>query len=133
MSDIVKEIQAVLTEVESFTAQGGMGQTRAFAELMYDDDVLLVGEGDTAMVRGIHEAIARVASAVSEWGEGSRLKFRLNEPVLSSGLLLSAMMDAECHPEKPGAEIIRYRVLAVWKRGPRGWRVAQEMFTSGSL
>ena len=133
MSEIVKEIWAVLADVEAFTAQGRLGETRAFAELMYDDDVLLVGEGDTAAVRGIHQAIARIVGAVDEWGERARLKFRLTEPVLASGSIFSAMMDAECHPERQGVQIIRYRLLTVWRRGPRGWRVAQEMYTSGSL
>ena len=133
MSEIAKEIQAVLAEVEAFTAQGRIGEVRTFAELMYADDVLLVGEGDTAAVRGIQQAIARIASAVGDWGERARLKFRLTEPAVTSESIFSAMIDAECHPERPGAEVIRYRLLAVWKRGPRGWRIAQEMFTSGSL
>ena len=133
MSEIAKEIQAVLAEVEAFTAQGRIGEVRTFAELMYADDVLLVGEGDMAAVRGIQQAIARIASAVGDWGERARLKFRLTEPAVTSESIFSAMIDAECQPERPGAEVIRYRLLAVWKRGPRGWRIAQEMFTSGSL
>lgn len=133
MIETTKEVRAVLDAVEAFTAQGRLEDVRAFAELMYEDDVLLIGEGDAAVTRGVDQLIPKIVSAVGEWGERARLKFRMAEPVVATESIFSTMLDAECHPEKPEAEIIRYRLLAVWRRGPRGWRIAQEMFTSGSL
>ncbi len=128
---ITAEVRRVLDRVEAAFARGTTAEE--LIPMWYDEDVVVVGEGDPGAVRGHAEVIAKAAQMLPEMGPHPRASFRMDEPVLGMESLAVVFIDAEVSPDIAGAQPVRYRILTAWRPGKRGWRIVREMFTSGTL
>ncbi len=130
-------MEAVTNELKVFLKDLGEATARVDADEIlsrfYDDDVLIVGEGSPGALRGAEAFRSVLSGYLAEWGAGVSMVFRLDKHVVASETVASAYVDATCQPARPDAETGRYRVHMVWQRGPKGWRIVQEMFAVGSL
>jgi ketosteroid isomerase-like protein len=128
--DIRLDLEAVLRAFEASAARGA--EFRELANLLYDDEVILVGE--EGAIRGLKAFLPKFETIVADWGgAGTQLQLSLKDPILTSDSLAVCFMQAMCRPAKPGAPVEQYRVLTAWKRSNRGWRLAMEMYTNGTL
>lgn len=131
MSDVQHELRAFFDEGERAFARGAT--VEEIMTLMYDDDSVYVGEGDPAATRGLRDLVVKAGSLFAPLGARPRITFRIGAPVLASGTVAVAMLEAECLPDQPGAELLTYRMMTGLRRGARGWRVVLEMSAAGGL
>lgn len=131
MSNVQDELRAFLDEAERAFARGATAEE--IVTLMYDDDPVYVGEGDQAATRGLRDLVVKARTLFADLGARPRVTFRIGAPVLTSGTVAVAMIEAECLPDHPGAGLVKYRMMTGLRRGVRGWRVALEISASGPL
>jgi ketosteroid isomerase-like protein len=129
--DVRKELETVLKALESAVARNA--DAAEIGRIFYDDQVVVVSEGMKAATRGFSAWLPGLQEYLDDWGAGTRLNFKLVDPVLASESVASGFLDVTCQPGKPGAVVRYYRVLTSWRKGERGWRVAFEMISNGSM
>lgn len=127
----VTEIQAVLDSVAD-SVQKGKGPA-AVCDLLYADDALVVGEGLPEAVSGREGCISLLTEVLNEWGPGARVEYAWHDPIVGSVDTVSAMIQIKVTPADQAVTPFLYRVLYVWCRGTRGWRVTLEVFGLGHL
>jgi hypothetical protein len=131
MTDVRHELRETLNAVEAAVARGA--DAAQICGLLYDGQAVIVGEGNPAATRGVAAFVPQLADLLDGWGGGTRLTFELVEPVLISESIATGFLDVKCYPGNQPATVQHYRVLSAWQHGARGWRVALEMFATGSL
>ncbi len=128
---VLQEIRAVLDSIEAGYSRGAV--PNQLMPLFYDDEIVAVGEGDPSAVRGLQELMPRAASISAELGPRPRVEFVVDMPLFATESVAIAMINATIMPDRPDAELLRYRMMTAWRPGKRGWRIFREMFTLGSL
>jgi hypothetical protein len=131
MNAAAQEIAAILAEVEGALREGASAEK--VAALMYDESVIVASEGAPSAAWGLKEVLPRMAEFMREWGPHPRMVLKLCEPVLSEGCLAIVMLNAEVHPDKPDASVVRYCAFTAWRRAGDKWRVIREMVLSGVI
>jgi ketosteroid isomerase-like protein len=131
MKDIREEISASLRAAAAALARGA--DTEEFAGLLYAEEIIVLGEGWPTAIRGLSSFMPQLSIINQGWGKRPRLTFRLVEPAVVGESAAASFTEVTCRPDLPGAEDILYRVLYVWKRTERGWRVVLEWYSEGSV
>jgi hypothetical protein len=131
MNDIREEISASLSVAAAALARGV--DTEEFASLLYDEQIIVLGEGWPSAIRGLRSFMPQLSAINQAWGMRPRLTFTLVEPAVMGESTAASFTEVTCCPDLPDAEEIRYRVLYAWKRTNRGWRVVLEWFSEGSV
>jgi len=129
--NVTQELESVLRSAEVAVHRGT--DAEEFGRLLYDDDVVVIGEGWTAATRGLPALLPIVATVLKEWGPSPTLKFTLVDPIVTSATVATAFIDVSVTPSNPSEPGQQYRALYSWTRGVKGWRVILEMFGSGSF
>lgn len=129
MSDIKVELAATLLKAADALRAGA--RATEFAEMLYSPDLIVVGEGWPRAIRGVAAFLSDLQALLDGWGPNADLTFSIVDPVIADGAVASTLVDVHVAPKSPAAEAERYRVVYAWKRTPRGWRVATEMYTVG--
>ena len=102
----------------------------AWFEALYDDSIVLAGEGSPATVRGrqalmpVIDEIVRTTRRCTLVPDAARDR--------SAGLAYS-FVTYRCSPADASASDYQVRALFVWKEGPKGWRVVAESYVMGAL
>lgn len=108
-----------------------------FAEMLYAPDVVIVGEGDTGLQRGIKTATAEVEAHWASLGPNGVKKCKISladDTAIYSANTYASFGVLHCEPNPPATKQAGdYRVLYVWKKLPQGWRVALEQWGIGKL
>ncbi len=131
MSDARAEFAAVLRAAADALRAGAT--PAQFAELLYVPEVVVVGEGWPAAIRGLPQFMPSLTELLEGWGPLPDLHFTVHEPVLASAASATTIADVSVAPPRAGAASERYRIVYGWCRTTRGWRVALEMFQTGSF
>ena len=130
-----EEIKAAL-EAQYAAIVGGISAPK-FSEMLYAPDVIIVGEGDTGLKRGIESAAEEVAAHWASLGPGGVKKCKLalaEDAGVSSATTYASFGVLHCEPNPPTVkEAGDYRALYVWKKLPQGWRVELEQWGLGKL
>jgi hypothetical protein len=129
--DVEQDIRAVLDALERAYFDGTDPCT--ILGLMYEDDVIVVGEGDVSATRGIQglEEQARAISASA--GPHPQVSFTIVSPILACADAAMTMIGVVVRPDLPDAGAMHSRILAGWRKGPHGWRICMEMHAQGQL
>lgn len=131
MSTALQDIRGVLASVKEAFGRGATA--KEIVDLLYDQDLMLIGEGFPAASSGLKECLPLFEAAFQEWGPRPKLEMRISEPIQEADELAVTVVGVTCYPDVAGAEPVRYRMMAAWKPTSRGWRVVVETFTYGVL
>ncbi|MCK2086800.1 nuclear transport factor 2 family protein [Thauera aromatica] len=102
---------------------------RWFREL-YDDDIVLTGEGSPAAVRGR----AALMPVIAEIVRTTRSCTLTPDPARGqSGALGYSFVTYDCAPDDASAPRYQVRALFVWARKAPGWRVVAETYLMGRM
>jgi len=122
-------IQATLDRTSAVLRINGSAQQ--FADAFYAPDLMITGEGEKTY-RDLKSFMPFLAAFLPSVIKGD-CHIRIVGPVRHSGNLASAFTQDYCKPVAPGKPAASYRMLLVFSHGPKGWRVVQELFVSGSF
>ena len=128
------EIAAKLHTVEKALARGD--SATQISKLLYAEDDLLTGDGETGGTRGMTATIKDVQAWMDSLGPGGTkgCKYTIVDPVVSSAKSFSSFLLLRCKANPPVLkEDQELRMLYVWKKQVRGWRVVLEMYEPGKL
>jgi len=126
-----RNIREVLDRVENAFLDGTDSKT--LIDLMYNDDVIFVGEGESSAMRGIAEMVMKAESVLAGMGPHPKVSFVIASPILCCEDLAITMIDAVACSGPATADTLKSRMLAGWKKSDLGWRISMEMVTEGSL
>jgi len=129
--EVEQQLRIVLDAVEVAFAHGTTPDE--LMPMWYDDDIVVVGEGDPCATRGFRDLMAKAAQTLLEMGPRPQVTFKIDSPILALETLAVAMIDAEIHPDVRDAPRGSYRMMTAWRHGGRGWRIVREMFAAGRL
>lgn len=133
-AQVKAEIEAALQSQERASAAGE--SVEQLSRRFYAEDVVLVGEGDAHVKRGMAAAIVELDEWTKSLGpQGEKdCHFHVEDPVIAARTTASAFVTLTCKSRPPYLkEDQTVRQLFVWQRTPQGWRVAMEMWENGSL
>lgn len=132
--DLAKEIRTFFADQDQANRNGLT--TTELASRFYAEDAVITGEGEAMPRRGVKGA----SVALDEWlaylgpGGNKGCSFAVQDPIVSSGNMVSVFAVLSCKPNPPKTnkqETIRQ--LFVLKRTSQGWRVVQEMWQAGTF
>lgn len=101
--------------------------------MWYGDEVIVAGEGDACAARGMTAQIAKAHEMLPTMGARPIVRFTIDDSLIALETLAVALIEARIEPDIGGSEPIDYRMMTVWRLGPRGWRIVRAMYGSGSL
>lgn len=134
-ADTLQEIKAAMATVE--TALMGGASPAKVAELLYAPDVVLIGEGEASVTRGLKAATTMLEEHWKGLGPDGQKYCKLSlsgEQAVSSSTTYAAFLVLHCKPNPPATkEAMDFRTVYVWKKLPQGWRVAIEMWGLGKI
>lgn len=134
-SQIRHQVAAAVDEIQA-AVQGGKSAAQV-AELLYTNDIIIVGEGGAPASRGKHAALAAMEAHWASLGPGGVRLCKLalaDDPGVASAETYASFFVLHCDPVSPSAgQIPDVRGIYVWKKTPRGWRVALEQWGMGKL
>jgi len=129
--DVEQDIRAVLDSLERAYFDGI--DPRTILDLMYEEDVIVVGEGDVSATRGIQGLEEQARSISASVGPHPRVSFTIVSPILARADTAVTMIGVAVRPDLPDAGTMHSRILAGWRKGERGWRICMEMHAQGQL
>ncbi|MBL8267628.1 hypothetical protein [Steroidobacter sp.] len=134
-ADTLQEIKAEMATVE--TALMGGASPAKVAELLYAPDVVMVGEGEAGVTRGMKSAVQALEEHWAGLGPDGQKHCKLTltgEQAVASATTYAAFLVLHCKPNPPATkEAMDFRTVYVWKKLPQGWRVAIEMWGVGKI
>jgi uncharacterized protein YbdZ (MbtH family) len=134
-SETRHQIEAAVGKIQA-AVQGGQSAAQV-AELLYTNDIIIVGEGGAPAARGRQAALAAMEAHWASLGPDGvkRCKLALaDDPGVASAETYASFFVLHCDPIPPSAEQIPdVRGIYVWKKTPHGWRVALEQWGIGKL
>lgn len=119
-------VQATVDKANALMKRNG--SVKEFADLFYEDDLAIIGEGEKSLYRGLPSFMNRLAFYLQDQVHCS---LTIVDPVRHSGDLAVAFIHEHCDPAKVGEPGEDYRILYVFRKGAKGWRVTMELFTPG--
>jgi ketosteroid isomerase-like protein len=106
------------------------GSLKEFMDVFYEDDLLITGEGEKVFYRGLKSFEKPLAGYLANQ---TNVTLTVLDPVRSSGNMAVAFIHEHEEPAKAGESPDDYRILYVFRKGPKGCRVTMELFTSGTF
>ncbi len=129
-----QEIRQFFADQDSANRAGQ--STEALARRFYADDVVVSGEGEPGLQRGIKGAIDELGAWFDYLGPGGNkgCSFTVDKTIVSAPGMASAFVLLHCNANPPKLQKEEtVRQLFVLRRTPQGWRVAQEMWQAGGF
>ena len=123
--DVTAELEAVLRAGEAIGARSGSAQE--IADAFYEDDLTITGEGEK-----FYPNLQSFMTRLYEHTRNPTCRMKIVDRVRHSGDIAVAWVAHHCEAngQEPASD---YRVMYVFRDGPKGWRVTMEMFTSGTF
>ncbi len=131
MNETEQEIAEVLRGAADALLHGATAAE--FASMLYAPDLIVVGEGWPRAIRGVQAFLPNLNALLQGWGPNADLTFRIVDPVIAGESMATTLVDVHVAPKGAMAAAEYYRVMYAWMRTTNGWRVAAEMYTSGSF
>jgi ketosteroid isomerase-like protein len=126
--DVRGEIEAMLQSVDKLVK--AHAPINEIAEAFYERDLLITGEGEKGLYRS-RDAFMKPLQAFVEGGSGCTLK--IVDPLRHSGSLAAAFVSEHCKAQDSKSADSDSRVLYVFRKGVKGWRVTMEMYGDGAI
>ena len=128
------EIALALHAVEEAFGRGADGEE--LARMLYADKVTMIGEGEDKASRGMATAIVDSKGWLETLGPNGEktCKYTIEEPVVASSTTFSSFLLLRCKanpPVLPQDEDLR--MMYVWEKSSKGWRVVLEMWAPGKF
>ncbi|MGE3599233.1 MAG: hypothetical protein AB7N70_27175 [Dehalococcoidia bacterium] len=125
-ADVEAGINATFAKVHELLARGASGAE--VAEVLYEDDLTITGEGE----KGLYPDLKSFIEPLHAYTRNPTCRLKVVDKVRHSGDLAAAWVAEHCDAhEKDAAE--DYRMIYVFRNGPKGWRVTMEMFAVGNF
>lgn len=122
------EVQNTLDRVNALLKKNAPVQ--AIADAMYEDDLMITGEGEKGLYRDLKSFMGPLAEYVKD---GSRCNLKIVDPIRASGDLAVAFVFEHCSAAKAGEKDDDARILYVFRKGTHGYRVTMESFGWGTF
>jgi hypothetical protein len=121
-------IELTLNKVAEMVAKGA--PVNEVAHALYEDDVMITGEGEKALYPNLSSFKARLEYFLQD---AAGCSLNIVDPIRHSGNLAVAFVREHCKAADAGGTASDARVLYVFRKGSKGWRVTMEMFGSGAM
>ena len=121
-------IQATIDKTNALMKRNG--SLKDFTDIFYEDDLMIIGEGEKSLYRGLPSFMNRLKFYLEDQ---TRCSLKIIDPIRDSGSLAAAFIHEHCDPAKAGEAGEDYRILYVFRHGAKGWRVTMELFTPGTF
>jgi len=128
--DIEAELKAVLRETEVALARGASAEE--ILDMLYHDDVFVVGEGVERATRGRIDFASELEGLLEFWGGAPKCSYEMEGPILHSGSVAVTFVNFVCAGEGQREDSV-YRALYGWAETDLGWRIQLEMYGEGAL
>jgi ketosteroid isomerase-like protein len=127
-SEARKGIQATIDKTNALLAS--TATAKEIANALYEDDLMIIGEGENSLYRGLGSFLPKLEAIVEG---GSHCTLDIVDPIRHSGDLAVAFIAEHCAAAKAAFKDADARVLWVFRKGTKGWRVTMEMFGWGTF
>lgn len=128
----LEEITALLRDVEQRLAAGA--QADEILPALYDDEVIVVGDGDAKASRGVasfRDALHELLSVA--WAPRPHCRYLLRHPLVLDQDAASMLVEFQVRPDEGRGDLQVYRAMYGWRRTPKGWRILVEMYGTGPV
>ena len=121
----------ILATIEKTNAlQKRNAPAREIAAALFEDDLMITGEGES---RG-YKSLASFIDTFTRLSAGdANCDLRLIDPIRSSGDLAAAFLSQHCPATKVDAMDEDSRVLFVFRKSAKGWRVTMGHWSGGKF
>jgi ketosteroid isomerase-like protein len=120
-------VQKTIDRVNALLKKNASAQI--IADAMYEDDLMITGEGEKGLYRDLKSFMGPLAEYVKD---GNRCDLKVVDPIRASGDLAVAFIFEHCAAAKAGEKDDDARILYVFRQGAHGYRVTMEMFGWGT-
>ena len=120
-------VQKTIDRVNALLRKNSSAQV--IADAMYEDDLMITGEGEKSLYRDLKSFMGPLAEYVMD---GARCDLKVVDPIRASGDLALAFIFEHCAAAKAGEKDDDARILYVFRHGAHGYRVTMEMFGWGA-
>ena len=122
-------IERTLQKVDALVKKRG-ASVREVAEALYEDDLMITGEGE----KGVYRDLATFKPRLEFFMKNApTCSLKIVEPIRHSGNLAVSFVAEHCDAPAAGGEASDNRVIYVFRKGAKGWRVTMEMFGMGAV
>ena len=127
-NDVRSGIQATIDKTNSLQKRNAPG--REIAAALFEDDLMITGEGESKGYTGL---AAFMDTFVRLSAGAANCDLKLIEPIRSSGTMAAAFLSQHCTASKAGEKEEDSRVLFVFRKGAKGWRVTMGHWSGGAF
>jgi ketosteroid isomerase-like protein len=121
-------LQAKIDTVNAMLKRKAPG--KEVAEVLYEEDLMIIGEGEKSLYRDLQSFQKPLADYVAQ---ESTCTISIIDPIRHSGNLAAAFLLEHCPAAKAGEKDDDARMMYVFRKGAKGWRVTMEMFGWGAF
>lgn len=118
---------ALVERLEATESAVNAKDAKAWAEAMYADNVVVVGEGSEQPIRGLDALMPVMEEIVAG---ATSCSIEMNDAAVGAEQA-STFATWNCTPTE--GEPYQVRALYVWEQQDAGWRVVAEMYGMGSM
>jgi ketosteroid isomerase-like protein len=127
-NDVRDGIQATIDKTNALQKRNAPG--REIAAALFEDDLMITGEGESKGYIGLSSFID---TFVRLSAGAANCDLKLIDPIRRSGNLAAAFLSQHCAASKSGGEEEDSRVLFVFRKGAKGWRVTMGHWSGGKF
>jgi ketosteroid isomerase-like protein len=127
-NDVREGIQATIDKTNALQKRNAPG--REIAAALFEDDLMITGEGES---KGYNGLASFIDTFVRLSAGAANCDLKLIDPIRSSGNLASAFVSQHCTASKAGEKGEDSRVLFVFRKGAKGWRVTMGHWSGGKF
>lgn len=128
----LEEITALLQDIEQRLAAGA--QADEILPALYDDNLIVVGDGDAQASRGLasfRDALHELLSVA--WAPRPQCRYVLRHPLVLDRNAATTLVEFQVRPDEGRGDLQVYRALYGWVRTAHGWRIQIEMYGVGPV
>lgn len=128
----LEEITALLQDIEERLAAGA--QADEVLPALYDENLIVVGDGDETASRGLASFRAALDELLSvAWAPRPQCRYVLRHPLVLDQNAATTLVEFQVRPNEGRGEMQVYRAMYGWLRTPKGWRIQIEMYGTGRV
>jgi ketosteroid isomerase-like protein len=129
--EVASELIRVLRSVEAGLFR--RAPAAEIAEIMYNPEVVVVGEGAPAASFGRDAFMPVLAGIIDSWGSRPKLRFEICEGAHYAPDFAATFVDVTVERLETPGEPERFRCLMVWRKAAGRWRISCESFSLGTM
>src|ERR1700689_665125 len=125
-AEVKAGINRTLNSVNRLFLNGGTA--KQVADALYDKDLMVVGEGEKQLYKGLDFFMKRLEYYVKD---ANRCTLTALDPIRHSGDIAASFVLEHCASAQTGGSDEDARILYVFRKGDKGWRATMELFGWG--